>query len=102
MTNMKRIWIHPILGEIKKVEWIKIKFNGKELKALKGEPIAVAIMANNIKTLRRTRKYYEPRGIFCAIGRCTDCIMQVDGIPNIRTCITPAKDGMEIVPSFKE
>ena len=36
------------------------------------------------------------KGIFCAIGRCTDCVMVVDGIPNVRTCITPLKSGMDV------
>lgn len=28
-----------------------------------------------------SKKKHEPRGIFCAIGRCTDCVMVVDGAP---------------------
>ena len=43
-----------------------------------------------------TAKRHEPRGIFCAIGRCTDCKMTVDGVPNTRTCITLVKDGMRV------
>jgi predicted molibdopterin-dependent oxidoreductase YjgC len=34
--------------------------------------------------------------MFCAIGRCTDCIMVVDGRPNIRTCVEPLKAGMVV------
>jgi predicted molibdopterin-dependent oxidoreductase YjgC len=45
---------------------------------------------------RHTRKYHESRGFFCGIGHCTDCIMEVDGIPNVRTCITPVQPGMII------
>jgi predicted molibdopterin-dependent oxidoreductase YjgC len=47
-----------------------------------------------MKQFRKTPKYGTPRGVFCAIGRCTDCIMTVDGTPNVRTCVTPVKDGM--------
>ncbi len=39
---------------------------------------------------------YEPRGLFCAIGRCTDCVMTVDGVPNVRTCVTLVEGGMSI------
>ena len=42
------------------------------------------------------KKEHKPRGIFCAIGRCTDCVMVVDGVPNVRTCITPLKEGMDV------
>jgi predicted molibdopterin-dependent oxidoreductase YjgC len=34
--------------------------------------------------------------MFCAIGRCTDCIMVVNGRPNIRTCVEPLKAGMAV------
>ena len=43
-----------------------------------------------------TAKNHEPRGIFCGIGQCTDCVMTVNGKPNVRTCITPVEDGMVI------
>jgi len=45
---------------------------------------------------RYTARRSEPRGMFCAIGRCTDCIMVVDGRPNIRTCVVPLKSGMVV------
>ena len=38
----------------------------------------------------------EPRGFFCAIGKCSSCFMVVDGVPNVRTCVTPVKDGMVV------
>lgn len=75
---------------------IKIYFEGAELAAEEGEPIAVALLAAGIKDFRITRKRREPRGVYCAIGRCTDCMMVVDGQANVRTCITPATDGMQV------
>jgi hypothetical protein len=38
----------------------------------------------------------EPRGVFCAQGRCSDCAMTVDGIPNVRSCVTPVRAGMRV------
>ena len=66
------------------------------MQAFEGEPIAAALMANGIRVFRKTRKRGEPRGVFCAIGRCTDCIMTVDGVPNVRTCMVLVKEGMQI------
>jgi predicted molibdopterin-dependent oxidoreductase YjgC len=91
-----RILEHPILGKIDEHDKVMIEFDGKPVEAYEGEPIAAALMASGFKILRYTPKYNEPRGIFCAIGRCTDCMMIVDGAPNIRTCITPVKAGMKI------
>ena len=38
--------------------------------------------------------------IFCAIGRCTDCVMIVNGVPNVRTCVTPLEEGMQIQTQY--
>jgi predicted molibdopterin-dependent oxidoreductase YjgC len=91
-----RVREHPILRKLELGRKVVIRVDGKAVEAFEGEPIAAALMARGIKVLRRTRKKKQPRGIFCAIGRCTDCIMTVDGMPNVRTCVTPVREGMEI------
>jgi predicted molibdopterin-dependent oxidoreductase YjgC len=89
-----RIKEHPILGCDARVCNACIYVDGRPLPAIEGEPIAAALLAAGIRQFRTTPKYGAPRGLFCAIGRCTDCIMTVDGRPNVRTCVTPVKDGM--------
>jgi len=91
-----RIIEHPILGKLEEQKKIKIIFDGKELEAYKGEMIATSLLANRIKVFRLTKINKKPRGIFCGIGRCTDCVMIVNGISNIRTCVTPVEEGMKI------
>ena len=94
--NRWRVKDHPILGERDMGRKVAISVDGKEMQAFEGEPIAAVLMANGIRVFRKTRKRGEPRGVFCAIGRCTDCIMTVDGVSNVRTCVTMVKEGMEI------
>lgn len=89
-----RVVKHPILGEKEMKPKIKFWFNGECLEAEEGEPIAASLLANGIRVHRLTTKRHEPRGIFCGIGQCTDCMMEVDGRPNVRTCITPVREGM--------
>jgi predicted molibdopterin-dependent oxidoreductase YjgC len=92
-----RIEQHPILGNLyQERRKITITVNGKEVDAYDGETIAAALLANGIKIFRRTPKYNSPRALFCAIGRCNDCVMSVNGIPNVRTCVTTVEDGMII------
>ena len=91
-----RIENHPILGPKAKTPEITITVDEQEVRAIEGEPIAAALIAAGITTFHRTQKFNEPRGVFCAIGRCNDCIMTVDGVPNVRTCVTPARPGMKI------
>ena len=96
----ERIKEHPILGIQEKGRPVTFTFDGKELQGFEGEPIAAALKANGVMVHRYTKKQHKPRGIFCAIGRCTDCVMVVDNVPNVRTCITPLKEGMDIKTQY--
>ena len=91
-----RILDHPILGKAELGKKITLLVDGEPVEAFEGEPIAAALMAAGHKVFHRTPKRDEPRGVFCAIGRCTDCAMTVDGRPNVRTCVTLAVDGMKV------
>jgi len=91
-----RIDDHPILGKRTDGDIVPIEVDGEVIEAVGGEPVAAALLAAGKIVLRYTRKRGEPRGLFCAIGRCTDCMMIVDGVPNVRTCITPARAGMKV------
>ena len=95
-----RIAEHPILGALEKGQTVKFTFDGKEIEGYEGEPIAAALKAADVMVHRYTQKEHKPRGIFCAIGRCTDCVMIVDGVPNVRTCITPLKTGMVVKTQY--
>ena len=75
-------------------------YDGKEMKGYEGEPIAAALKAAGVMVHRYPKKHHEPRGIFCAIGRCTDCVMVVDGKPNVRTCVTPLREGMHVQTQY--
>ncbi len=91
-----RIEEHPILGAFEKGGKVQFSYDGKTLEGFEGEPIAIALRSNGVLIHRFTARRNEPRGMICAIGRCTDCIMVVDGQPNIRTCVEPLKAGMVV------
>ncbi len=97
-----RVNQHPVLGDAPAGRIVTIWVDGEKMAAVDGEPIAAALLAGGRKVMRRTPRFNEPRGLFCGIGRCTDCIMTVDGVPNVRTCVTPVKDGMVITSNIKE
>jgi predicted molibdopterin-dependent oxidoreductase YjgC len=100
-TDMEiRIAEHPILGTTDKGKLVKFTCNGKEVEGYEGEPISVALKAAGLMIHRYTQKEHKPRGIFCAIGRCTDCVMIVDGKPNVRTCVTPLKEGISVQTQY--
>jgi predicted molibdopterin-dependent oxidoreductase YjgC len=91
-----RIEEHPVLGELEERRRVTFEFAGRMITAFEDEPIAAALIAAGIRIFRYTEKMREPRGVSCALGRCTDCVMIVNGIPNIRTCVTPVEQGMRV------
>lgn len=91
-----RIKEHPILGPLPEVPELTFYVDGKALRAREGETIASALTAAGWIAFRETEKLHQPRGVYCAIGKCTDCVMTVDGIPNVRTCITLVKENMRV------
>lgn len=95
-----RITEHPILGVPQKGRLVNFTYDGQKIQGYEGEPIAAALKAAGILIHRYTKKEHTPRGIFCAIGRCTDCVMVVDGVPNVRTCVTPLKAGMKVQTQY--
>ncbi|SCI87458.1 Uncharacterized anaerobic dehydrogenase [uncultured Flavonifractor sp.] len=95
-----RIEQHPVLGTYEKGPLVTFTLDGKEMTGYEGEPIAAALRAAGVMVHRHTLKKNEPRGIFCAIGRCTDCVMIVDGEPNVRTCVTPLRAGMKVQTQY--
>jgi predicted molibdopterin-dependent oxidoreductase YjgC len=96
-TASRRIVDHPILGPLPDAGEVTLDVDGKPVTAREGETIAAALTAAGWVGFRRTEKRHEPRGVFCAIGKCTDCVMTVDGVPNVRTCVTTVRDGMQVV-----
>jgi len=90
-----RIEKHPILdfGRKKKVSF---SYDGNPLEAFEGETIGSALHAAGIKELSHSLRFKRPRGFFCGIGKCSSCAMRVNGVPNVRTCIVNATEGMVV------
>lgn len=99
MTN--RIVEHPIL-EVKPKKKIRFVFEGNEVEGMEGDTIASALVALGIVTMGHSLKKHRPRGFYCAIGNCASCDMTVNGIRNVRTCITPLEDNMNVQREFSE
>ena len=96
MSENLRVTSHPVLGPEPEAKTVTIYFEGRPIEAREGESIAAALTAAGIRVFRTTEKRHEPRGVYCAMGRCSDCMMIVDGQPNVRTCVTSVMDGMNV------
>ncbi len=73
-----------------------ITFDGKAVSCRPDTSLAVALWDHGVRHLSHSHKYGRPRGVTCARGHCTNCLMRVDGVPNVRTCETTVLPGMEV------
>lgn len=73
-----------------------IYFDGEPLQAHAGETIGACLLAHGRLQLRKTRWQGAWRGMYCGIGVCYDCIVNVDGKPGVRACRTPVEEGMRV------
>src|SRR6202000_966738 len=75
---------------------LTIWFDEQAVPARNGDSVAVALLAAGITTTRYTPVSGAPRGPYCMMGACFECLAEVDGRPNVQTCMTLVRDGMRI------
>jgi len=90
-----RISQHPIL-DFRRGAAISFTFDGAHIPAHEGETIAAALYAAGYRNLATSPIRHRSRGLYCAIGNCSSCMMVVDGRANVKTCIELAQDGMVV------
>ncbi len=78
---------------IKRGPAFEITVNGAPCTAYPGETLATVLLAAGKRVLRFSPILGEPRGGYCGMGVCFDCLVTVNGRPNIRACLTPAQPG---------
>jgi predicted molibdopterin-dependent oxidoreductase YjgC len=75
---------------------ITLVVDGEPLGAHEGESVAAALLAAGRRSFRHTDRDEEPRGYYCGMGVCHDCLVTVDGLAYVRACMTLARDGMRV------
>lgn len=71
-------------------------FDGAPVPFSPGQTVGGALTAAGVTSWRSTRGRGEPRGLFCGIGVCYDCLLTVDGLRSQRACVTEACDGQVV------
>lgn len=90
----KKLQAKRLDSGIKRGEEIEIIFDGKPLKAFKGETIAAALMASGHLVTRTIDD--QPLGVYCNIGVCHSCLMTVDGLKSVRICKTLVTENCKV------
>jgi len=74
---------------------VMFEIDGRSVEAREGDTVASALLAASVRAFRRTR-HGAPRGIFCGMGVCFDCVVTVDGVHSVRACMTAVRAGMKV------
>ncbi len=74
---------------------VVIEIDGEQLEAFPGESLATAILASGRRVFRRTQGG-SPRAPFCNMGVCFDCVVTVDGVTTLRSCMIAVRPGMKV------
>lgn len=84
------------IKDIARKESITLMVNGRKLTAYRGETVLSALIAAGVKTVKKSLVVAENRGALCGMGVCYQCLVTIDGKPNIRACMVEVRDKMEI------
>lgn len=80
-------------------EAVRITVDGEPVEGIAGQSIAGVLLGSGRLSWRETAVSGKPRGVFCGIGVCFDCLVTVDGVPDVRACQRRACDGDEVSTS---
>ena len=74
---------------------VMILVDGRPVRAYEGEMLAAALLAAGVRELRRSPLAKAPRGAFCLMGVCQECVVEIDGAPR-QACMTRVLAGMTV------
>lgn len=75
---------------------VNIYVDERCIAAYEGEPLAIALLNADVVPFRRTPVSGRPRAPLCLMGVCFDCLVEVDGMKNVQSCMVAVKAGMQV------
>ncbi|MEO8754192.1 MAG: (2Fe-2S)-binding protein [Casimicrobiaceae bacterium] len=75
---------------------IAITIDGVPITARAGDTVAAALFAAGRLACRTTPVTGAPRGPFCMMGVCFDCLVGIDGRRNLQACLVAVTAGMRV------
>jgi sarcosine oxidase subunit alpha len=79
------------------MEQILFAWNGNPVAAEPGDTVASALYRSGLRTFTYSYQHGRPRGLLCLTGSCPNCMVNVDGVPNVRSCTLPARNGLSVL-----
>ena len=75
---------------------VRLTIDGREVRARAGDTVAAALIAAGLRQSRTTPVSGAPRGPYCMMGVCFECLVTVDGVGNRQGCLVPVVEGMSV------
>lgn len=84
-----------IANQVRRGPAVALWVDGQAVGAFAGESLAAALLAAGKRTLRQSPRAGTPRGLFCMMGACQECLLRVDGT-RVLACQVSVRDGMRV------
>lgn len=75
---------------------VSFRFDEQTIAAAESDTIAAALLASGIIEFRNSAESGKSRGPYCMIGNCFDCLVEIDGVPNLQACRVQVREGMRV------
>ena len=75
---------------------VRFQVDGRSIEAREGDSVAAALLASGLVQARSTPVSNAPRGPYCMMGVCFDCLMAIDGVGSRQACLVPVREGMQV------
>ena len=97
MPNSHQSRLEPQAGEaIDRSVPVEFDFDGRRIRAFRGDTVASALYAQGTRVFSRSFKYHRPRGLLCCAGNCPNCLVTVGDEPNVRACTRAVEPGLQV------
>lgn len=75
---------------------VEVTVDGIAMRFIEGDSLAAQMVLHGLLPFRKEAVAGQPRGPYCLIGQCFDCLVEVDGIAEVQACMTPVRAGMVV------
>jgi D-hydroxyproline dehydrogenase subunit gamma len=75
---------------------VEVFVDDRRLQARAGDSVAAALLIAGCVPLRHTPVSGAPRAPACMMGVCFECLVEIDGVPNVQACMIAVRPGMRI------
>jgi D-hydroxyproline dehydrogenase subunit gamma len=75
---------------------LSFTLDGEAAEGREGDSVAAALLALGVTACRTTAVSGTPRGPYCMMGVCFDCLVEIDGVGNRQACLVPLREGMAV------